>query len=541
MTFRILGVLTATTCMLLLAAGECLAQGNAGQEDLDAALEAKIDAQNVSDFGEVITLLDAAIEKGLNEENLAFAENMLASTLIQRGIGISQVIFNLDVRNVQQLRQFPAYRAQALADLERAVSIDDNQPRAHLTIGRLHALPGGTRFKAQQGFEKAIALAGDENEIAVEAYVSRATIQEDEEKRLADYAAAIDLRPDMPEPYRARGQYYIQAGKFDEGLADLAQAIENDPDDLPTLEAQIVALGQADRLDDALSAADKLVDAAPESASALLLRARVHGEKDNYEAALADADAALTIDENNINALLTRVQYLQNLDRYDDALQQIEAAIEKAPTSLILIRNRGLIYARQENFPKAIEDFQVVRDRAPNDLTSRIQLATVYNAVNDYAKARDEFDAALKIDPESVLGYQGRADAYLHLGNQIAARDDYERALEINADNTSALNNLAWLLATSPNDDIRDGSRAIELANHACELTEFKQAHILSTLAAAYAETGDFDNARKYSQQAIDVAGETGDQALVEPLGKELASYEQDKPWREALPGQPAE
>ena len=64
------------------------------------------------------------------------------------------------------------------------------------------------------------------------------------------------------------------------------------------------------------------------------------------------------------------------------------------------------------------------------------------------------------------------------------------------------LNNLAWVLATSPNDKVRDGKRSIELATKACELTEYKEAHILSTLASGYAEEGDFETAKKWSAKA---------------------------------------
>jgi hypothetical protein len=94
------------------------------------------------------------------------------------------------------------------------------------------------------------------------------------------------------------------------------------------------------------------------------------------------------------------------------------------------------------------------------------------------------------------------------------------------------LNNLAWVLATSPNDNLRDGKRAIELAKQGCDLTEYKQAHIVSTLAAAYAETGDFESAIKWSKKAV----ETGSEAIKPQLAKELESYEAKKPWREEKP-----
>jgi FimV-like protein len=67
------------------------------------------------------------------------------------------------------------------------------------------------------------------------------------------------------------------------------------------------------------------------------------------------------------------------------------------------------------------------------------------------------------------------------------------------------------------------------LATKACEVTEYKEGHILSTLAAAYAESGDFEKAREWSKKAIEIGREDQKEAL----SKELASYMEDKPWRE--------
>ena len=103
--------------------------------------------------------------------------------------------------------------------------------------------------------------------------------------------------------------------------------------------------------------------------------------------------------------------------------------------------------------------------------------------------------------------------------------------MELKPDDDGVLNNLAWLLATSPEDALRNGKRAIELATKACEVTEWKEAHIISTLAAGYAETGDFETAKKYSRQSVELGSEVDDVKL--QLEKELKSYEEGKPWRE--------
>ena len=88
---------------------------------------------------------------------------------------------------------------------------------------------------------------------------------------------------------------------------------------------------------------------------------------------------------------------------------------------------------------------------------------------------------------------------------------------------------MAWVLATSPLDEIRDGQRAVVLATRACDVTEYKKPHILSTLAASYAETGDFDKAIEWSAKAV----ETGAGSIKEQLQQELDSYKEKKPWRE--------
>ncbi len=91
------------------------------------------------------------------------------------------------------------------------------------------------------------------------------------------------------------------------------------------------------------------------------------------------------------------------------------------------------------------------------------------------------------------------------------------------------LNNLAWVLSTSTDDKVRDGPQAIVLANKACELTKFKEAYILSTLAAGYAESGKFKTAIEWSQKAVAL----GQDSMKDALKKELKSYEAGKPWRE--------
>ncbi len=168
----------------------------------------------------------------------------------------------------------------------------------------------------------------------------------------------------------------------------------------------------------------------------------------------------------------------------------------------------------------------------PDSSEVLLQLAGLYQISKKPELAVATYGQVIEAEPKNATGFRGRADAYLSLGKQAEAVTDYEAALAIDPKNSGVLNNLAWLLATSPDQALRNGKRSIELATLACEVTEFKQAHILSTLAAAYAETGNFDEAMKWSEKAVKL----GNDQLKGQLSKELQSYQAHKPWREATP-----
>jgi hypothetical protein len=111
----------------------------------------------------------------------------------------------------------------------------------------------------------------------------------------------------------------------------------------------------------------------------------------------------------------------------------------------------------------------------------------------------------------------------------------FERALSKTDDNWLAMNNVAWKLATCPDPEVRDGKRAVALAERAVQLTSRKSANFIDTLAGAYAEAGRFDQAIAASTEAIDLAAKGGDEASVRVFRQRLQNYERDEPTRESL------
>jgi tetratricopeptide (TPR) repeat protein len=197
--------------------------------------------------------------------------------------------------------------------------------------------------------------------------------------------------------------------------------------------------------------------------------------------------------------------------------------------------------------------------------------AKLQNAGNDQLEkgdlesARRSFDAAIKLDPTMWPAYYNRARLFLkqhkwalavqdatmalrgsssvtqsallrakanrHLGNYKASLADLDKVISLRPEGTypSALNSRAWLRATCPDASFRNGKQAIEDAKVACGATIYRKAAFVDTLAAAYAEAGDFDSALRYEERAVAVENSSTEQTaeIKEKLQQHLALFRQ--------------
>jgi Flp pilus assembly protein TadD len=118
-------------------------------------------------------------------------------------------------------------------------------------------------------------------------------------------------------------------------------------------------------------------------------------------------------------------------------------------------------------------------------------------------------------------------------GHPSEAVTHYRAALKLKSDWPPPLLGLAWLLATYPAAEFRRGNEAIQLAEKACELTQSTRAEAWDTLAASYAEAGQFPQAEQAAQKAFDLALATGDRKLADSIQHRLTLYRNRTPFRQ--------
>jgi protein O-mannosyl-transferase len=147
--------------------------------------------------------------------------------------------------------------------------------------------------------------------------------------------------------------------------------------------------------------------------------------------------------------------------------------------------------------------------------------------------ARAHFEEALAIEPNFADAHYNLGNLALQIGDAQEALTHYQRALETKPDDVQALNNMAWILATWPNFSIRNGVKAVALAEHADSLSSRRNQVVAATLAAAYAETSRFPEAVTAAERAMRLAAAEGKEARALSIREQLETYKTGNAFRD--------
>ncbi len=171
-------------------------------------------------------------------------------------------------------------------------------------------------------------------------------------------------------------------------------------------------------------------------------------------------------------------------------------------------------------------------ERMPEKGLSYMFLADLYQEKEAWSKAMTYYGKALQLNPGDALAHEGLAISLCQQGMTEKCISEYREALHIVPDLNTSINNLSWVLATAPDAKYRNGIEAVQLAQQACDRTDYKNPFALDTLAAAYAASGRYEDAVRTSQRAILLLPESAKAGkIAKAMQERLLVYQAGKPY----------
>lgn len=364
-----------------------------------------------------------------------------------------------------------------------------------------------------------------------------------------------------------RAFVYAKLGQFDKSELDLSEAVRLQPQSAVVRVSRAQTLQLKGDADAALQALDEAVKVAPQDATGYAYRGAYFMSRGKPRDAMPDLDKALQLEPLNTRALLHRGiawslqghldEALDDLDqavktspeepdahayrgavllqagKYDDAFDDLNTALALRPNDPKVLAQRGLAQTQKGNLALGLADFDQAIRLNPAEPHFYAWRANALNETNQLDKALEDLNHAIAMNPREPSFYRVRGRTYTKQHKYREALADMEHSRELNPDSMDSCNSLAWLRATCPDASVRNGAEAVKLATQACESTRFGLWAALDTLAAAYAEAGDFDQAVRYQKQALGSVG-IREKKRAE-MQRRLTLYEQKKPFREEL------
>jgi tetratricopeptide (TPR) repeat protein len=195
--------------------------------------------------------------------------------------------------------------------------------------------------------------------------------------------------------------------------------------------------------------------------------------------------------------------------------------------------NLGIVFLGQGKLDEAISLLRTAVDLRPENSPAHENLAKALLQKGQVAGALIHYRKLLELQPDNIEVHNIVGTVLTQQGRVGEGVEEWQKVLAIQPDNGNAMSNLAWVFATSPDQSLRDGPKAVELAEQALRISGGRIPILFRTLAAAYAESGEFSKAIQTAQQGIELANSQGNSGLATELQGNIVLYHDQGPLRD--------
>ena len=268
------------------------------------------------------------------------------------------------------------------------------------------------------------------------------------------------------------------------------------------------------------------------SAWAYNRRGEARADSGRTQEAFDDFDAAVGMESGQWRAIHNRGVSHAMLGNQEAAIADFTRTLELNPKFANAWFNRGELKYENREFVAAVQDYNQALRLAPRDAAALNSRGHALYRLRRSAEAMADYNKAIEIDPSSAAAFVNRGDLQADQGNFAQAARNYREAIQVNPSLGRAYQSAAWLMATCPEESFRNADLAIEAAQKAIELDGNTDYRYLETLAAAQANAGEFEDAIKTQEQAM----ETAPDAVVQVYRRRIAEFRAGRPHREPSP-----
>jgi tetratricopeptide (TPR) repeat protein len=346
------------------------------------------------------------------------------------------------------------------------------------------------------------------------------------------WQAAISENPGGWLAHSRLGSLYVEKGELEKGIAQFREVLAINPNEVDTHNNLGLALARKNDLAGAMLEYRKALAIKPENAVFLNNLGNALARTGNLPESIAQFHQALAFAPGYAEAHNDLGVALFQQNQFDEAAGQFGQALEIKPDYTDARCNLGNALLQKGDFEGALASFKQAAATDPTSLAAWFGLGIAWQQKGNLDEAIACNRQVIKINPRSAGAYANLGLALFQKREIKEAMDCWQQALAINPGQIKVLQDLAWALATTPADSLRNGARAVALAEQADQMSGGGKPVVLRTLAAAYAEVGRFADAAATARRALALAVAQKDDQLEAKLPIEIAGYEAGTPLR---------